>query len=251
MTRLMASSNPQPTEMAEQLPRGERRRHAILSATRELLEEVSIEDLSVSLIAKRAGMTRSGFYFYFETKYEALATLMEQCRAELDELTEHFSARASHEAPAEFVRRIITGTAAVFERNHSIIAASHASRNTDETVRVVMDDLTDSVIAQVQRQIADEATAGTAHPIAGDTPALARILSATTQLVLVGDSAFVEKSDGIRRALPILEALWLHAIWRRGDASGQWSTARIDRESIGVERHSLTQRGRVDTELFG
>ncbi|MDT7764169.1 MAG: hypothetical protein QOC63_3589, partial [Mycobacterium sp.] len=45
--------------------RGDRQRDAIVTAVRELLQGHSFADLSVSTISERAGVARSGFYFYF------------------------------------------------------------------------------------------------------------------------------------------------------------------------------------------
>src|SRR5687768_11314508 len=52
--------------------RGDRQRDAIVTAVRELLQERSFADLSVSTISERAGVARSGFYFYFDSKYAVL-----------------------------------------------------------------------------------------------------------------------------------------------------------------------------------
>ena len=64
-----------PSDDPEQQPRrrGDRQRKAILGAVRELLQEVPFDDLSVSTISDRAGVARSGFYFYFDSKYAVLA----------------------------------------------------------------------------------------------------------------------------------------------------------------------------------
>jgi AcrR family transcriptional regulator len=48
--------------------RGDRQREAIIVAVRELLQTCSIADLAVSAISERAGVARSGFYFYFDSK---------------------------------------------------------------------------------------------------------------------------------------------------------------------------------------
>ena len=55
--------------------RGDRQRDAIVAAVRELLQERSFADLSVSTISERAGVARSGFYFYFDSKYAVLAVI--------------------------------------------------------------------------------------------------------------------------------------------------------------------------------
>lgn len=55
--------------------RGDKQRQAILQAVRELLEERPFAELSVATISNRAGVARSGFYFYFDSKYSVLAQL--------------------------------------------------------------------------------------------------------------------------------------------------------------------------------
>jgi len=56
--------------------RGDKQRQAIVQAVRELLQEKPFAELSVSTISLRAGVARSGFYFYFDSKYAVLAQLM-------------------------------------------------------------------------------------------------------------------------------------------------------------------------------
>ncbi|EUA13911.1 bacterial regulatory s, tetR family protein [Mycobacterium xenopi 4042] len=71
--------------------RGDRQRQAILQAVRELLEEKPFTELSVSTISDRAGVARSGFYFYFDSKYAVLAQILAEATHELEELTEYFA----------------------------------------------------------------------------------------------------------------------------------------------------------------
>jgi len=73
--------------------RGDRQREAIVTAVRELLEHHSFGDLSVSTISERAGVARSGFYFYFDSKYDVLAYIFRDALAELDDLTHDFAPR--------------------------------------------------------------------------------------------------------------------------------------------------------------
>jgi AcrR family transcriptional regulator len=56
--------------------RGDKQRQAIVQAVRELLEEKPFAELSVSTISDRAGVARSGFYFYFDSKYAVLAHIL-------------------------------------------------------------------------------------------------------------------------------------------------------------------------------
>lgn len=57
--------------------KGDQRERAILDATRNLLAETSINDLTINAITKAAGVTRTGFYFYFPTKQAVVAALLD------------------------------------------------------------------------------------------------------------------------------------------------------------------------------
>ncbi|GAA2432458.1 TetR/AcrR family transcriptional regulator [Mycolicibacterium llatzerense] len=198
---------------ASSVRRGDLQRDAILNATRELLSTNSFESISVSAITARAGITRSGFYFYFDSKHAVLATMLRAAVTELDELTDHFAPRTQQESPEMFVSRMVGTLATVTSRNDPVMAACQAARQTDAEIRAITDELSDAVIAVVQQNIAAEVAAGTAAPIVDDTAALVRILSATTRFAVSGDTAFVRSADDLPRALHAIEQLWLHAFW--------------------------------------
>ena len=63
-------------------------------------QERSFADLSVSTISERAGVARSGFYFYFDSKYAVLAVILADAMEELDKLTHDFAPREPDETPA-------------------------------------------------------------------------------------------------------------------------------------------------------
>jgi AcrR family transcriptional regulator len=192
--------------------RGDRQRDAIVTAVRELLEERSFADLSVSMITERAGLTRSGFYFYFDSKYAVLAVILADALEQLDELTHGFAPRTDGESAPEFAKRMVAAAAALFASNDPVLKACSVARNTDAQIREMMNDVEDTVIAKIVALVEQEVRAG-ARPISDDLPALVRTLTATTGMTLSGDSAFVGRGDDPRRAVDIVERLWLTALW--------------------------------------
>lgn len=64
------------------ITRGDRRRTALLAALDEHLREAGpearLEDINVADLSRRAGVTRSAFYFYFDNKAAAVAALMDE-----------------------------------------------------------------------------------------------------------------------------------------------------------------------------
>lgn len=57
--------------------KGDQREVQILEATRTLLANRSINDLTIDAIAKAAGVSRTAFYFYFPTKQAVVAALLD------------------------------------------------------------------------------------------------------------------------------------------------------------------------------
>ena len=126
--------------------RGDRQRQAIVQAVRELLEEKPFAQLSVSTISDRAGVARSGFYFYFDSKYAVLAVILADASELLDELTHHFAPREPGETPEAFAKRMVGSAAAVYANDDPVLSACAVARNTDAQIREMMDDFYDSVI---------------------------------------------------------------------------------------------------------
>jgi AcrR family transcriptional regulator len=190
--------------------RGDRQRDAIVTAVRELLEERSFADLSVSTISERAGVARSGFYFYFDSKYAVLATILGDASEELDTLTHHFAPREPGETPSDFAKRMVGSAAAVFASNDPVMTACAVARNTDAQIREMMDDYYDSAMDKIVTLLEQDADA---RPISEDLRGLVRTLAATTAMTLTHDSAFVGRGEDPARAVEIVERLWLCALW--------------------------------------
>ncbi len=180
---------------------------------RELLEEKPFAELSVSTISDRAGVARSGFYFYFDSKYAVLAQILAEATHELEELTHYFAPRGPDESPAAFAKRMVGSAAEVYAHNDPVMSACNAARNTDAEIREILDQQVDSVIAQIIGVVEEEIKAGTAHPISDDIPALVRTLAATTALMLSGDATFLGPDRDVQRGIRVLKQLWLNALW--------------------------------------
>lgn len=194
--------------------RGDRQRDAIVSAVRELLQERSFADLSVSTISERAGVARSGFYFYFDSKYAVLATILADASELLDELTHHFAPREPGETPAAFAKRMVGSAATVYANDDPVLSACAVARNTDAQIREIMDDFYDSVIDKLIALLEQDREA---RPISDDLPALVRTLAATTTMTLTHDSTFVGRGQDPARAVEMVERLWLYGLWGGSD----------------------------------
>ncbi len=206
-------TNPTAADAAVPLRRGDRQRQAIVQAVRELLEEKPFAELSVSTISDRAGVARSGFYFYFDSKYAVLAQILSEAARELEELTQHFGPRGDGETPAHYARRMVGSAAAVYAHNDPVMAACNIARNTDAEIREILDSFNEAVVDKLVPMVEAEIASGGACPITDDLRGLIRTLTATTSFTLSGESSFVGPDHDLDKALQIVEKLWLYALW--------------------------------------
>jgi AcrR family transcriptional regulator len=65
--------------------KGDQREQALLDAARIVLREKPISQVTIDELAGAAGIARSGFYFYFESKQALLAALTDQAIGEGDQ----------------------------------------------------------------------------------------------------------------------------------------------------------------------
>ena len=199
--------------------RGDKQRHAILAAVRALLQEKPFAELSVSTISDRAGVARSGFYFYFDSKYAVLAHILGEVSEELTEATGAFAPRGDDETPAQFARRMVGSAAAVYAHNDPVMSACNIARHTDAEIREILDRYNEAVIDQIVPIVEAEIANRTADPITSDVRGLVRVLTSATAMTLSGESLFIGPGGDVDRAVKVLEQLWLHALW--GGQAGQ------------------------------
>lgn len=199
--------------------RGDKHRQAIMQAVRDLLEEKPFAELSVSTISLRAGVARSGFYFYFDSKYAVLAQIMAEAAEELEELTQYFAPRQPGESPEQFAKRMVRSAAVVYAHNDPVMAACNLARHTDIQIRELLERQFEGVLGQITAIVEAEIKAGTANPISDDVPALVRTLAGTTSLTLSGDPLLAGRQghqDDMERRVRVLEQLWLNSLWGGG-----------------------------------
>jgi len=191
--------------------KGDRQRVAIVDAVRRLLTEMPFAELSIGRITESANITRSGFYFYFDSKYEVLAVAFGDLWAEMQATMHQFELRTTDEAPADYSRRTLGQALGVWRNNAPLINALMTARESDEQLRRMWGDwfaqLTDHVVAVVDH----ERGTGAARPSHPDTSQLVRRLIGLTVWALHEDDLRADADPD--RTLDVLDAIWLAAAW--------------------------------------
>ena len=138
----------------------DQRRAALLESLDTLLRESSLDEINIADISRRAGLTRSAFYFYFESKHLAVAALMEQVYVGALAATKRLADPAL--APEERVRGMVETLFDSVEENHHLFRATLEARGQSATLRQLWDADRTSFAAMVADLVRSERSAGRA-----------------------------------------------------------------------------------------
>src|SRR3954447_17807198 len=133
-----AGSSPATRRPAGGMRKGDARRRAILDAVEQLLRERSIAELSVEDVALSAGISRSGFYFYFESKYAALGETLTDVWEEIAQAADAFFT-GTDEPPVQFVPRALRQVAEVWRRHEALLVGMFDASSSDPGARNLWD----------------------------------------------------------------------------------------------------------------
>lgn len=177
------------------------------------MAEMPFSEVSVSNISRRAGVARSGFYFYFESKYSVLAQILADASDELETQTQYFLPRQPGESPEEFATRMVHSAAVVYSHNDRVMTACNAARHQDGEISEIVERLFQGVYRVVLGLIESEVAAGTARPVSDDLPILVRNLLTMTALSLTGDPFVLGEERDVDRRVRVLVDMWVGAFW--------------------------------------
>lgn len=190
-------------------PRGDRRREALLRALDDHLQDSSLDSITIADVARSAGVTRSAFYFYFESKATAVAALVEQLYDDAVAAAAHLTAAGP---PAANIEATIRGLFEAWERHRHVYVAMLDARATSTTVRELWENDRESFVPVVAALVDDERAAGRAP--AGPP---ARVLAAT--LLELNDRMLERLARGTDQPREELVAavvhIWLSSIYGR------------------------------------
>ncbi len=194
--------------------RGDARREALLRALDELLQEQGLDDVNVADISGRAGVTRSAFYFYFESKAMAVMALMQDLYDAAEDANELLVKAEGH--AEERIRAAITRLFDSVDSSPHTYRAVLAARAASPTVREMWQAGRAEFAQVIAGMIETERAAGRA----ADGPDAAALGSVLLDL---NDHALERHSlgSGPPRAehIEALTHLWLRSIYGTGGKS--------------------------------
>jgi TetR/AcrR family transcriptional regulator, ethionamide resistance regulator len=192
--------------------KGDRRRQAIVDAVEHLLQTRSIGELSVEDIAAEAGISRSGFYFYFESKYAALADALSDVADGMERAADDFFGDTGRE-PRDYVNEALTGVSRMWRQHSDLMVAVVDAAHSDTGARALWDAWQARFVEGISRAIENERASGRTQADGVGTEELSKALLAMnvgTYYDLARTRASDEEAE---RAVAALATVWLSAVW--------------------------------------
>jgi AcrR family transcriptional regulator len=191
------------------LTRSDSRREAVersvLRATEELLDEgASFAELGIERIAKRAGISRPAFYFYFRDKRELLTRLTHEVADLLD-------AEADARWSGEEDLRTALGRVIDLYREHAVLLRAVVETAAyDEPVAQAWRAIVERFVQATRRRIETEQAAGI---VPTDLPAEATVFALAWMTERACYQALVQaREDQLEEALA---GIWTRAVYGR------------------------------------
>jgi AcrR family transcriptional regulator len=188
--------------------KGDQRRSALLQSLDQHLQESSFDSINIADISRRAGVTRSAFYFYFENKATAVAALMEELYDEIAVVSRDLTSTAS--TPEARITSMVSGLFEATRRHEHLFAAMLEARATSQAVREMWDADLQSFVEPLAEMIRAERAAGRA-PDGPEAVGLATTLlelndRALERLVRGGTLTDAQQEEAVT-------AIWLRTIY--------------------------------------
>lgn len=192
--------------------KGERQRTAILETVADLLTTRSIADLTIGEIASAAGVLRSGFYFYFDSKFAPLAVLTSEIWSDLMEQAQSF-VRFDSETVEQYLDRVNAVTARAWRTHDAVLIASIQAMPQDEQLADMWKHWNQRLADILTAQVLKDRDQGLAKPISEDVPTLVSSVLEMTMHMYYKDRLDQCTPEQTERTFAAVRAIWLASAW--------------------------------------
>ncbi|HEX4224529.1 MAG TPA: TetR/AcrR family transcriptional regulator [Pseudonocardiaceae bacterium] len=192
--------------------KGDRTGQAILDTVAGLLGERQISEITVDEIAKGAGISRSAFYFHYDSREAVLLALSERLHEQLY-LCGAAWFRRGDESPAEALHRAVSMTIALWREHGPILRAGVRVRDTDPRLHKFWADTGSRFFTAVADHIDRERAAGLAIPGPPTAKRLAALLVNMNEQACIHYSMTPHTDKGDADAIEAVSAVWMRSVY--------------------------------------
>ena len=227
------TTDPAPAQPAVPMTRAAALRRAkILEALSQLIAEQPYSKIQVAHISQRAGVTRSGFYFYFRAKGAALAELLAELKTEFRTAASAWYTSTPH-AGDDALRDGMRATVELWRRHQALMRAMIEAAATDPEARDLWLAWQNDFIDVTVTRICEEIEVHTHDNVRG----LAAVLVRSTFAEMEADlRSLAGLGSGTRNLPELLHFVWSRAIFGSGDLVVTGHDASDGETGLGVNR---------------
>jgi len=155
--------------------RTDRRQAALTKAFEELLQEgVGLHEMTIEAITQRAGMSRSAFYFYFESKHDLLRAAVGEVLQDMMFAANTFFDGTLGDPKEEL--RVGIGNVVKAWRNHAgVMRGLSEGSATDPTLRQFLEEFVESFVQPTTKRVLE---------LRGDTTDSSELVAGMTRALL-------------------------------------------------------------------
>jgi AcrR family transcriptional regulator len=213
--RQSGQTQPAEGEQASRSSRGDTTAQAILDTAERLLAKRSLREIGIDELTAGAGVSRSTFYFHFESREAVLYELSERV------LREIYAGgivwfRRGDETPSVAVRRALTTTVAHWRQHGPVLRASVRGREQDPRLAQLWDEVARRFMRSTAVQIESERRAGLALPGPPSAKTLARVLVLMNETTCYHQSMAKKSAQWDADIVDTLAEIWLRTIYGPG-----------------------------------
>jgi AcrR family transcriptional regulator len=192
--------------------KGDRREQAILEGAYDILRTTPLRNVSIDDLAKRAGLSRSSFYFYFESKWQVLSALLSKVTADVFQASRLIFDRPDGMPPEAAIEHAVNEIIDVWERHGHVLREVADAAAAEPDLQTQWDAILGRFIDAAATSIERDRAAG----VAIDGPP-ARALAAG--LMWMGERNLSLMSLRSENAIPsedmaeTMTTIWLRTVW--------------------------------------
>lgn len=139
--------------------KGDRREEAILQGAYDLLRTIPLRNISIVDITTRAGLSRSSFYFYFESKWQVLSALLSRVTADVFRASQLIFDRPAGMPPEAAIEQAVNEVIQVWEQHGHVLRevanAAAAEPELQAQWDTILGRFIDAAAASIERDRAD------------------------------------------------------------------------------------------------
>jgi AcrR family transcriptional regulator len=192
---------------------------AVRDALVELLAERAFKDVTIDELARRAGLSRTAFYFYYPDKNEVLKEAADDAATAIYAEADRWW--HGEGPPEQLVREALEGIANVYSQHSSVLRAAVEATTYDRGFQDFYESLISRFVDATAEHLQREVDSGRARPL--ETRLVAESLVWMAERCAY--AFFLIENRPVSEVIAPLTGVWVHALYPDANLAGGATTA--------------------------